>query len=196
MVLALIAGATMGVAPFIRKVQIFDAGSTGGSDDDFINIAIDAVLHDWSTIVEPNLGETNTAHIAVLCMAFGYKDGDGKGRSQLTRELVENLAGAGVVMAAAAPNDGESRFKYDYPSSLSTEFNQILSVGAVDNSGIYNKLSNNDPQISIWAPGIDIEMSKAISAVGGTVYDSGTSFSTYDPLCSLLHVAVIIGVES
>jgi subtilisin family serine protease len=83
-------------------------------------------------------------HLQVLNMSFGASRG-----SQTEQRAIEAAAQAGIVMVAAAGNDGGP---VGYPAA----YPQVISVGAVDKSGTIARFSNRGAQLSFVAPGVNI----------------------------------------
>jgi subtilisin family serine protease len=135
-----------GVAPNadLLIVRVLNADGTGNSFDVAQGI-VRAV----------NLG------VEVLNMSLGvYED------SYVLREAVHYAKSHGVLMVAAAGNDGYTRMPYPaaYP--------QVLSVTAVDSLGRQAIFPNQSDQIDFSAPGVGV---LTASAEQGTMLFSGTS---------------------
>jgi serine protease len=83
-------------------------------------------------------------HLQVLNMSFGASRG-----SQTEQRAIEAAAQAGIVMVAAAGNDGGA---VGYPAA----YPQVIAVGAVDKSGTIARFSNRGAQLALAAPGVNI----------------------------------------
>lgn len=86
--------------------------------------------------------------------------------SPLLRQAVDYAAGKGVLLVAAAGNDGYDRMPY--PAA----YENVLSVTAVDAGGRQAIFPNQSEQIDFAAPGIGIQTAKEDE---GTMLFSGTS---------------------
>ncbi len=93
----------------------------------------------------------------------------GYGESQILREAVDYALNAGVIVVAAAGNDGITTPLY--PAA----FPGVIAVGATDASDSLVSFSNYGDWVDVTAPGVDI-----LSTVpfGGYEYFSGTSMAT------------------
>jgi subtilisin family serine protease len=89
--------------------------------------------------------------------------------SDIFRELYKEAYNEGILVVAAAGNDGSTA--HDYPAS----FPHVMSVGAVDQRGKRAEFSNYNDQIEIMAPGVNV-MSTAPNDEYRTL--SGTSMAT------------------
>ena len=89
--------------------------------------------------------------------------------SAMFREFYKEAYNEGVLIVAAAGNDGTT--EHDYPAS----FPHVVSVGAVDQKGVRADFSNYNDQIEIVAPGVSV-MSTAPNDSYVTL--TGTSMST------------------
>ncbi|MDR0406321.1 MAG: S8 family serine peptidase, partial [Clostridiales bacterium] len=105
----------------------------------------------------------------VLNMSFGIENID----ISTISEAVEYAASLGVVMVAAAGNNGDNTLCYPaaYPS--------VIGVGSVEKSGntvIKSSFSNYNKSVFVTAPGRN---TKSLSASSKTAYsiDSGTSYA-------------------
>jgi len=104
----------------------------------------------------------------------------GKGYSTTMAEAVEYAQDKGVLVVAAAGNEGEDASRY-YPAGLPG----VLTAGAVDRSGNIASFSNIGSRVDIFAPGVDI-VSTSIKGSGTMGNDekgyyekaNGTSFSS------------------
>jgi subtilisin family serine protease len=76
---------------------------------------------------------------------------------------------SGSVLVAAAGNDGDATI--EYPAGL----DQVVSVGAVDGRDDVAAFSNENADVEVAAPGVDILSTKL---GGGYVRMSGTSMAT------------------
>ncbi len=85
-----------------------------------------------------------------------------------TRDAIDVAIENGIVVVGASGNDGDDTL--NYPAS----FDQVISVGALDNTYTIAEYSNYNEQVDISAPGSDI---LTTSIDGGYMYGSGTSFA-------------------
>lgn len=75
----------------------------------------------------------------------------------------------GSVVVAAAGNDGTT--DVDYPAGYA----EVVSVAAVDDAGTHAWFSNQNPDVELAAPGVDVLSAKL---GGGYLRESGTSMAT------------------
>src|SRR5262249_28398277 len=85
----------------------------------------------------------NPADVINLSMA-------GPGRSETLQRAVDEARARGVVVVAAAGNDGADA-RHGSPGGL----DGVITVGALDESGARTSYSNFGPSLSLWAPGGD-----------------------------------------
>ncbi len=118
--------------------------------------------------------------VKVINMSLGvYQD------TPLLRQAVSYAHERGVLMVAAAGNDGYNRMPYPaaYP--------EVLAVTAVDGSGQYARFPNQSKEIDFAAPGVGILTAKEDS---GTILFSGTSAAA--PFVSGTLASLISGTEA
>jgi subtilisin family serine protease len=85
-------------------------------------------------------------------LVFNYSGGS-RSPNQVWNEMVEVLRGVGAVLCAAAGNDASS---VRYPAALSRSYDNILAVGATDETDRLASFSNRGPEINVVAPGVGI----------------------------------------
>jgi len=85
------------------------------------------------------------------------------------QRAIHYLEGRGVVMVAAAGNDGKSN-SVDYPA----RFSEVIAVSATDRQDMLAKFSSTGPEVDFCAPGVDIP---SAWLNGGYELKSGTSFA-------------------
>jgi serine protease len=104
----------------------------------------------------------------VVSMSLG-----GPGFSETESRFYQNLANAGVIVAAAAGNGGTSQMTY--PAS----YGSVISVAAVDSSRRRASFSQFNNQVDVAAPGVDI-LSTVPMGTGGlttATINGGASFT-------------------
>ncbi|MDH3366007.1 MAG: S8 family serine peptidase [Thermoplasmata archaeon] len=101
------------------------------------------------------------AHADMIVMSLGVD-----GESTSLRREVNDAKEAGVVMVAAAGNDGTS--VVSYPAAYSA----VIAVGATDSSDRRASFSNYGANLDVMAPGVSIYSTQG---GGGYQYLSGTS---------------------
>jgi len=104
-----------------------------------------------------------TGGAKIISMSIGGPKDDA-----LDRELTEAYA-AGVLLIAAAGNDGDSTA--NYPAF----HRDVVSVGAIDAAGKRARFSNCNSDVEIAAPGVDVWSTFPANAYGVI---SGTSMAT------------------
>jgi thermitase len=85
------------------------------------------------------------------------------------RAAWKNGGSGGSVLVAAAGNDSDS--STEYPAG----YDEVVSVGAVDDGGNHASFSNTNPDVEIAAPGVNVLSTKL---GGGYIRYSGTSMAT------------------
>jgi subtilisin len=83
-------------------------------------------------------------------------------------DAVDNAFASGVVVVAAAGNDGSS---VDYPAAYSS----VVAVGATDSTNTIASWSSNGPEVELSAPGVNI---RSTWKGGGYNTISGTSMAS------------------
>ncbi len=138
----------VGVAPAVSLygVKVLDAGGSGTFSDVIAGM-------DWAV----------TNKMQVVNMSLGAS----KGNDSL-KAAVENMAKAGVVLAAAAGNSGRAvGFPAAYP--------QTLCIAAMDVQNRVAYFSSRGPEVDFIAPGVDVKS----TYMGGGYSDlDGTSMAT------------------
>ena len=78
--------------------------------------------------------------------------------SKTIRDAVLYAQAAGVIIVAAAGNEKTDNPAYSYPAaySINTNINNVISVGAIDQSGELADFSNYGNWVDIAAPGVNI----------------------------------------
>ena len=105
----------------------------------------------------------NANGMQVISMSFGG------GFSQAEADALQVASNNGIILVAAAGNDG--RNSVDYPAALST----VIAVGATTNTDTLASFSNFGSEVEILAPGVSI---LSTYKDGGYATLSGTSMST------------------
>lgn len=103
----------------------------------------------------------------VVSMSLG-----GPGSTKTARNFYQDVYNEGVLIVAAAGNDGNSgdSFPASYPS--------VLSVAAVDRNETRPEFSQCNSQVEIAAPGVDV-----LSTIPGNKYGFSSGTSKYFTLC-------------
>lgn len=102
--------------------------------------------------------------VDIINMSFGGN------MSEVFREAIDYAESKGVLMIAAAGNDGAASSNIYYPAS----FNNVISVGSLNPEGHRAAHSQRNDYVNILAPGENIYS----VAIGGYGSGSGTSFAT------------------
>lgn len=154
-------GALLGVAPMANLVIFKVLGNQGQGDFTWINKAIDAAIK-WR---HPLTGRP----IHVANFSLGAPSAPSTFLS-----AIRSLTEAGVVVIAAAGNEGDGKLdtvEYSYPGACP----EAIGVGAVGLSGNLAEFSNTNPEVDVCGPGVWI-MSTAPG--GNYVLMSGTSMAS------------------
>ncbi|MBI4857254.1 MAG: S8 family serine peptidase [Acetobacterium woodii] len=107
--------------------------------------------------------------VKVINMSFG-----GYMVSAALRTAVENAAAAGKVIVAAAGNEGADA-NYSGELAIPASYNNVISVGATDNTNKIAYFSQHNSLVDLCAPGMKIY---STSHDGTYEVTSGTSFSS------------------
>ena len=139
-----------GVAPLSRvlPVKVLDAGGGGTLSDIIKGIA-------WAA-----------DHGAqVINMSLGAPRG-----SKALQQVIQKARSQGVVIVAAAGNEGPKEGTVDYPAA----YPEVIAVAASDAKDNVASFSSRGPQVALIAPGVDV-----LSTVpgGGYAKHSGTSMA-------------------
>lgn len=147
-----VVGAAPG-APLIG-VKVLGCGGTGSTSGVIAGV-------DWVT--------ANAVLPAVANLSLGG------GASQALDEAVARSAGAGVLYAVAAGNEGTDACTTSPARAGAGTANGIVTVAATDSTNAEASWSNFGPCVDIWAPGVGILSTKR---GGGTTTMSGTSMAS------------------
>lgn len=92
------------------------------------------------------------------------------GTSELLKETIEKATDSGVIIVVAAGNEAD-----DVENYIPASYEEVFTVGAIDNRGNYAYFSNFGKEVDFVAPGYNVELwgNKTTECD----YDSGTSFS-------------------
>nr|WP_298147309.1 S8 family serine peptidase [uncultured Pseudomonas sp.] len=157
------------VAGTIAALGGNDIGVVGVSPSGNLGLHIVKVFNnngDWaygSDLVQA-IQQCRDAGSTVISMSLG-----GGASSTTERNAMDAAYQAGVLVVAAAGNDGNSSLSY--PAS----YDSVVSVAAVDSSGNRASFSQYNNQVEVSAPGVDVR-----STTPGNTYStySGTSMAT------------------
>lgn len=131
----------------IEPIKVFDRDGTGAMADVLRGVA-------WA----------RTQRLQALNMSFGTYEA-----SPMLQEALQAAAQQGMLLIAAAGNDGAGEVTYPaaYPG--------VLAIGSADGAGI-SRFSNFGPRVDYYAPGSDV-LSTTSRALGPNPYAplSGTS---------------------
>lgn len=123
----------IGSNPNMHIVKVFNASGWGYSSS--LVAAIETCADNGSDVVNMSLG--------------------GGGASQTEANAMQNLFNQGVLLIAAAGNDGSAYSSTDalsYPAS----YNAVMSVAAVDSNKALASFSQKNSQVEIAAPGVNV----------------------------------------
>lgn len=87
---------------------------------------------------------------------------------------VQRAAKAGLILVAAAGNDGQNTNRPAYPAAYSPKFSNVIAVSASDASDSLGTFSSTGNYVSVAAPGADVVVA---APNGGYGKQSGTSFA-------------------
>lgn len=95
--------------------------------------------------------------------------------SPVLKAAVARALRKGMVIVAAAGNDGQQANQPAYPAAYSTEFTNVIAVSASDENDQIAPFSETGAYVTVAAPGVNVPV---IAGRGGYVSASGTSFAT------------------
>ncbi|MGI8679355.1 MAG: S8 family serine peptidase [Jatrophihabitans sp.] len=95
--------------------------------------------------------------------------------SPVLKAAVAHAARRGMVIVAAAGNDGDAANQPAYPAAYSTVFPNVIAVSASDQNDQIAPFSETGNYVTVAAPGVNVP---AIAGRGGYSSASGTSFAT------------------
>lgn len=109
----------------------------------------------------------------ILNISLGIKEEDllEEGESLADNPLtiaIKKAQDAGIIIVAASGNNGTS-------VELPAAYDNVIAVGSVDSSKNRSTFSNAGKEVTVVAPGTNIE---SLDYTGGTKFKSGTSFAT------------------
>jgi membrane-anchored mycosin MYCP len=87
---------------------------------------------------------------------------------------MRHAAGAGLVIVAAAGNDGRGTNLPAYPAAYSTQYQNVIAVSATDAKDGVADFSDTGRYVTVAAPGVDVA---AAAPLRGYLKISGTSFA-------------------
>ncbi|MCL2569409.1 MAG: S8 family serine peptidase [Oscillospiraceae bacterium] len=134
----------------IVPLKVFDSGNSN------LSYAIQAI-NDAVHVFE----------VDVINMSWGILGG---AQSRILEDAVNNAVDHGIIVVAAAGNDGDSTLSY--PAA----FSNVVAVGAVDRNGTVAYFSQRNETITVTAPGVDLR-TLGHQHASHYVTVSGTSFS-------------------
>jgi serine protease len=124
----------------ILPVRVLGVLGGQGSDTDIA----DGIR--WAAGIPVDGAPTNPTPAQVINLSFG-----GPGGSAVLQSAIDDVASLGVIVVAAAGNDGADTAGYA-PAGL----NHVIAVGAGDGAGNLASYSNRGPRVDLLAPGGDL----------------------------------------
>lgn len=146
----------VGVAPDVTVLPIKQTNTQGDKTGNAEGIAagIDVAL---------------AAHADVANISVTYP-----GQSPQLEQSVQRAARAGMVIVAAAGNDGNGANQPAYPAAYSTKYPNVIAVSASDAQDVIAPFSETGDYVTVAAPGVKVP---ATAGRSGYVSLSGTSFA-------------------
>ena len=123
----------IGSDPNLHIVKVFNSSGWGYSSS--LVSAIETCADNGADVVNMSLG--------------------GGGSSQTEANAMQNLYNQGVLLVAAAGNDGSAYSSTD-PMSYPASYNAVMSVAAVDSSKNLASFSQKNSQVEISGPGVSV----------------------------------------
>ena len=103
--------------------------------------------------------------VDVVSMSFDFKGGSAGDVVNL-HKIIEDLSRSGVILVAAAGNNGMNQARAKMPASIQN----VISVGALDRYGYKSCLSPPSGLIDVFVPGEDIPVPLSSEVVQGTSF--------------------------
>jgi type VII secretion-associated serine protease mycosin len=146
----------LGMAPGVTILPIKQTNTDGDQTGTWEGIArgIDAAVAAHARVVNISVTSPNTG-------------------PQLA-DAVQRAAAAGLVIVAAAGNDGAGNDLPAYPAAYSTRFPNVIAVSATDAADQVADFSQTGAYVTVAAPGVGVEVPAPIT---GYVRVDGTSFA-------------------
>lgn len=146
----------IGISPGVSLYNININGKSGADLNDFIS-AMDFAIEQKIQVINISMGISKSDLLS---------PGEKLTESPLYL-AVKEAQDAGILIVAASGNYGSD---VDYPAA----FPNVVAVGSVSSNRSISSFSNKGSSLDFVAPGNDIQ---SLSYLGGTEYNSGTSFS-------------------
>jgi hypothetical protein len=141
-----------------------------------------SLLQSWDAALGEGTRLATSEIVAGVLAAAGRGPGvinlslGGAGPEVPIQQAIATAIHKGMLVVAAAGNDGENGNPLTYPASLP----HVLTVGATDEQNLVTSFSSRSRFVDLAAPGQDMTVASAIDA--GWASEDGTSFSA--PLVS------------
>lgn len=123
----------IGSDPNLHIIKVFNSEGWGYSSS--LVSAVETCANNGADVVNMSLG--------------------GGGSSQTEANAMQNLHDQGILLVAAAGNDGSAYSSTD-PMSYPASYDSVMSVAAVDNSKNLASFSQKNSQVEISGPGVSI----------------------------------------
>jgi subtilisin len=135
------------------------AGTADGVDNaqGVVGVATQATLHPVKVLTASGSGTTSDVARGIEYTGEqGWDVGSlslgGGGDSNVLREAVEYATGEGVLLVAAAGNDGPCTDCVGYPAA----YDEVIAVSSTNRNDGLSEFSSTGPEVDIAAPGSDI----------------------------------------
>lgn len=113
--------------------------------------------------------------IDIINMSLG-----GTGNSKALQEAIQTAISSGIIIVAAAGNNGSDEGEITYPA----KYPEVIAVGAIDKNYNLANFSSHGSELNIVAPGVDIV---------STYYDDGYSYMSGTSMAAP-HVAGVLAI--
>jgi serine protease len=170
----------IGSDPSLHIIKVFNASGWGYSSD--LVSALNACKNAGSDVVNMSLG--------------------GSGSSTTERNGIQAIADAGLLLIAAAGNDGNPSNTTDI-ESFPASYDSVMSVAAIDSSKALADFSQKNSQVEIAAPGVDVYSTypegtgQVVSlSVGNSAYSVNAMENTGSVIAPLYNFATGESIDS
>lgn len=131
----------IGVAPKVKLLILKALDRNGSGSYAWITDAIKYATN-WKG--------PNNEHVRVISMSLGGPEDEPE-----MKAAIKAAVDAQIAVVCAAGNEGDAKedtFEYDYPGA----YNEVIEVAAADLTGKIADFSNNNKEVDVIAPGVNI----------------------------------------
>lgn len=149
----------VGVAPDVSLLILKVLDLKGSGTVDSLVKAIDYAIN-WTG--------PNNERVNVLSLSLGLSSS-----KEILHNIIKQAVSKNIAVVVASGNEGDGdllSMEYSYPAG----YEEVIAVGAIDNSNEVANFTNTNKEVDIYAPGVDI---KSTYLNGDYIDLSGTSMA-------------------